>query len=184
MIAALAVAAALGASAASTAPAAPPRESPYWLKLYSLQPRRDSWTVGVELKSLDGAGEKVAALVEKNGGRLSQPLSSFPADATQRQLVAVVPAKTSAALLAALKKLGKVDEPVVRPISPAIPAAEAKEKLARLLKERSEQTAAYGSAPVGAAVVDELIAHLSSVVAADKEAVPEVLWNVTLRAKP
>lgn len=184
MIAALAVAAALGAQAAATSPAAPPRENPRWLKVYSLQPKRDTWTAEVKLKKLDGTAEKVAALVEKSGGRLTQPLASFASSPKERQLVAVVPAKNSDALLKALKKLGDVDAPVVRPLSPAIQAAEAKEKLALLLKERSEQTAAYGSAPLAAEVVDELIAHLSSVVAADKEAVPEVLWNVTLREKP
>lgn len=185
MIASILVASALSCGAA-TAPAAPAaaKERPRWLKVYPLSPRREAWNGTVEVKKLDGVAEKVVAAAEKNGGRLTQPLQTFPVDVHERQLVLVVPLKNATALLKAMRKLGTAADPDVRSVSEAAPIAEVKEKLSRLLKERAEQPAAYALTPASAEATDEIIEHLSAVVAADRAAVPEVLWNVTLRERP
>lgn len=170
MIAALLLAATLPCAAAD-------HPKPYWLKYYSLAPYRETWTGELAVKKLDVAVPKVVAAVEKNGGRLTQPLKNFVASASEQQLSLTVPQNKSKTLLSALRKLGKSPDPAARPGTSAIPLPEVREKLGLLKKER----AALERSPSTAEAVDEMIEHLTAVEAAGSATDGLILWNITVR---
>lgn len=183
MIAALLLLAS-AAAASSTAPSARPpevRERPYWLKTYSLAPYREAWRSDLSVKKLDAALPKVVAAIEKNGGRLTQPLANFARSADEQQLSVVVPLKKAKTLLAALRKLGKMEEPFMRPQAERIPLAQVREKLARLLKEKAEGQRELSRLPAAAEALDEMIEHLSNAEAAARSEGDEALWNMTVK---
>jgi hypothetical protein len=184
MIAALLLAAALPAAAATTpapAVASAARVKPYWIKNYSMAPYRETWSGDLAVKKLDAALPKIVAAVEKNGGKLTQPLKNFAGSSTEQQLSLTAPLKKSKGLLAALKKLGSGLDPVVRPAGAPIPLAEVREKLGRLTKERTENPAAFAQIPAAAEAVDEMIEHLANVEAVARSTDGEVLMNLTIR---
>lgn len=165
----------------TAAQAAAPRAEPYWLKTYSVTPYRETWTAELSVKKLDAALPKIVAAVEKDGGRLVQPLENFVASATEQQLSVIVPLKKSKALLKALRRLGKAADPAVRPHRAPVPLDEVREKLAALSKEKSEKWGALAQTPVAAAAVDEMIEHLTRVEAVSRATEPEALWNLTVK---
>lgn len=172
---------AVSAATPASAPAAT-HAKPYWLKTYSLAPYRESWGGDLEVKKVDEALPKIVEAIEKNGGRLTQPLKSFIASIDARQLSFIVPLKNSKALLTALRKLGKTD-PLVRPIGAPIPLADVREKLARIGKERAENKIAFGQMPAAAEAIDEIIEHLANVEAVGRTTDGEILWNLTVKEK-
>jgi hypothetical protein len=165
---------------AVSAAAAPPRPKPYWMKTYSLAPYRETWSGELAVKKLDAAVPKVAAAVEQNGGRLTQPLALFVRSSTEQQLALTVPLRNAKALLIALRKLGKT-EPAVRPIGEKIPLPEVREKLRVLSKEKFENAAALARTPAVSEAVDEMIEHLANVEAVARSTDGEVLWNLTVK---
>lgn len=167
------------AVAAAAAPA--PRAGPYWLKIYSTAPYHETWSGDLAVKNLDAAVPKVSAAVEKNGGRLTQPLALFARSTTEQQLSLTIPRKKAKALLAALRKLGAAAEPAVRPNGEMIPLEEVREKLAILTKEKNEKWGALAQTPAAAAAVDEMIEHLTNVEAVARSTDGEVLWNLTVK---
>ncbi len=167
------------AALASASPA--PHAKPYWLKTYSLAPYQETWRGELEVKKLDAALPKVVAAVEKSGGRLTQPLANFAGSSTEQQLSLIVPQKKARALLQALRRLGKVAEPAVRPNGAPIPLGEVREKLARLTKEKTENQVALAQTPAAAEAVDEMIEHLANVEAVARSTDGEVLWNLTVK---
>ena len=174
MIAALLLATSLTAAAA-------PRAKPYWIKTYSLAPYHETWSGDLMVKTLDAATPKVVDAVEKNGGRLLQPLTNFVRSATEQQLSLTIPLKKAKGLLAALRKIGKGLKPAVRPMGAPIPLDEVREKLGRLTKEKRENQVAFAQTPAAAEAVDEMIEHLANVEAVARSADGEVLWNITVR---
>lgn len=167
------------AVAAAASPSSPTR--PYWLKTYSPAPYRETWSGELSVKTLSVAMPKVAAAVEKGGGRLTQPLALFAGSATEQQLSLSVPRDKAKALLKALRKLGKAADPAVRPFGAPIPLDEVREKLARLTKEKREKWGALAQTPAAAEAVDEMIEHLSGVEAAALSTDGDVLWNLTVK---
>jgi hypothetical protein len=167
------------ASVAAAAPA--PRVRPYWMKTYSLAPYRETWSGELAVKKLDASLPKLVAAVEKGGGRLTQPLANFVGSPTEQQISWTVPQKKSKALLAAVRKLGKLPDPAVRPNGAAIPLDEVREKLARLTKEKTENQVALAQTPAAAEAVDEMIEHLANVEAVGRSTDGEVLWNLTVK---
>lgn len=167
---------------AGVASAAPmPHARPYWLKTYSLVPYHETWRGEISVKTLSVAMPKIAAAVEKGGGRLTQRLENFVGSSTEKQLSLTIPQKKSKALLAALRKLGRIQDPAVRPNGAAIPLEEVREKLARLTKEKTESQAALTQTPAAAEAVDEMIEHLANVEAVARSTDGEVLWNITVK---
>lgn len=169
------------AAAASAAPVA--RERPYWTKQYPLTPYQETWTGALAVKTLDAALPKVVAAVERNDGRLTQPLANFARSKTEQQLSLTVPLKKSKRLLKALRKLGKMDEPAVRGYGAPVPLDEVRAKIDALAKERKERATEYERTPAAAEAVDELIERLSSVESVARANAGVVLWNVTVRAE-
>lgn len=177
----LALLAALGASAAETK--APTRPKADWLKTYALQPYREIWSGPIEVKKLDAALPKLVAAVEKGGGKLTQPLANFPGTPDEQQISILVPLPAAKPLLKELRKLGKVEDPLVRRMRDPTPLPEVREKLGSLLKERAEQSLPFTQMPASAALVDALIEHLSAVIAVETSGGTEVLWNIVVREK-
>lgn len=169
----------LFAVCASAAPA--PHARPYWLKIYSLAPYRETWTGDLAVKKLDAALPKIVSAVEKEGGRLTQPLANFVGSKSEQQLSFTVPYKKSKALLASLRKLGKAENPAVRPNGEMIPLDEVRAKLARLTSEKNEKWGALAQTPAAAEAVDEMIEHLANVEAVARATDGEVLWNITVK---
>jgi hypothetical protein len=167
--------------AVSVAAAPAPHAKPYWIKTYSLAPYHETWSGDITVKKLAATLPKIVAALENGGGRLTQPLANFVGSETEKQMSLVVPQKKSKALLAALRKLGKMPDPAVRANGAAIPLDEVREKLARLTKERAEKQAALGQAPAAAEAVDEMIEHLSNVEAVARTTDGEILWNITVK---
>jgi hypothetical protein len=174
MIAWLLLAAALPAATA-------PHPKPYWIKTYSFSPYQETWTGELEVKKLDAAFPAVVAAVEKNDGKLTQPLTIFVGSISEKQLSLTVPRKKAKSLLAALRKLGKSPEPHVRPNGGAIRIDEVREKLALLTKEKNDNPVAFAQIPVVAGAVDEMIEHLANVEAVARSAEGVVLLNLTVR---
>ncbi len=128
----------LVAVTASAAPA--PRPKPYWIKQYSLTPYRETWTGELAVKKLADALPKLVAAVEKGGGRLTQPLANSVGSGTEQQLSVILPLKQAKPLLAALRKLGKAEDPAVRAHSEKVPLEEVREKLVKLTAEKNENS--------------------------------------------
>lgn len=166
-------------SAASAAPA--PRAKPYWLKIYSLAPYHETWSGELSVKKLDTALPKVLAAVEEGGGRLTQPPALFVGSSTEKQLSLTVPRKKAKALLAALRKIGKAEDPAVRANGELIPLEEIRAKLAVLTKEKNEKWGALAQTPAAAEAVDEMIEHLTHVESIARATEGEVLWNLTVK---
>lgn len=175
---------ALALLVALTAAAAPaPRAKPYWIKNYPMTAYRETWTSELAVKKADDAMPKVVAAVEKEGGRLTQPLSNFVASADARQIMFVVPLAKAKGALAAFKKLGKTTEPSVRPQGTPVDAKELRGKLEKLAKEKEDNPVAFAQVPLTTEVVDELLEHLKNAEAVERTAPSEVLWNLTVRDK-
>lgn len=176
----------LGAALASAAPPPPsfaPKE-PYWLKSYAVSPYKESWSAELAVEDLEKDLPKILKAVEKEGGRLTQPLESFPASRLDhsQQLSLTVPKKRAADLVKRLRKLWKMHEPLTRPLGTPIPLEEVRAKIDRLMKERTERAAALSQAPAAAEASEEILEYLLRLEAA-AVAEPVVLINVTVRGK-
>ena len=179
---ALVVLVAAGAAAAP-APAAPSKGI-YWLKTYSTAPHQESWNVELAVKDLERSLPKILKAVEKEGGRLTQPLETFPASKIDRsqQLSLAIPRKGAASLVKRLRKLGELSEPRVLPLGTPIPLDEVRAKIARLMKERAERAAELARVPAAAEASEEI---LEGLLGAEAAAVREasVLFNITVRGR-
>jgi len=172
------------AVSAAAAPAPGPKAQharPYWLKTYALAPYHETWSGALAVKKLDAALPKVIAAIEKGGGRLTQPEALFIRSATEKQLSLTVPRGKAKSLLAALRKLGKAEDPAVRSTGETIPLDEVRTKLALLKNEKAERWSALALTPAAAEAVDEIIEHLTGVEAVATATDGEVLWNLTVK---
>ncbi|MEK7382655.1 MAG: hypothetical protein AAB262_05140 [Elusimicrobiota bacterium] len=172
---------------AAPAPSTPPFPSKgvYWLKTYSTSPHKESWNAELVVKDLDLALPKILKAVEKEGGKLTQPLESFPASRIDhsQQLTLAIPKKGAQALIKRLRKLGELPEPRVSPLGAPIPLNEVRAKIDRLLKEKTERAAAFAQVPVAAEASDEILEHLLMVEAVASRAEVVVLLNLALRGR-
>lgn len=180
---------ALGAAfaAAAPAPSAPsfaPRE-PYWLKTYSTASRQESWNAELAVVDLDKALPRVLEDVEKGGGKLTQPLQTFPASKTDRsqQLSLTIPKKGAESLVKRLRKLGKISDPLKRPLAAPVPLDEVRAKISRLMKEKIERASALSQVPAAAEASEEILEHLLLVEAVAARAESLVLLNLTVRGR-
>lgn len=160
-----------------------PASAAHWMKTHALAPYGESWNSELVVADLAAALPEVEKAVTKAGGRLVQPLSVMAAGEGVQQVMLTVEPKRAKALTKALRKLGTLGEPRVSASQLASETLDIKEKLAALLKERSEQEAAYRKIPATAQAVDEIIAHLTDAQAAATAGRSAVLWNLTVRRR-
>jgi hypothetical protein len=172
-------------AAAGALDAAPSGGQPYWFKFYSTAPYAEIWTGELVVKDADRALPKVVEAVEKSGGKLSQPLSTFAGSAKdhQQQLTFSIPGKKTKALLKAMRKLGTLAEPAVRPMGAPIPLDEVRAKIDKMMKERTEHAAELAKVPAASAAEEEILEHLLMVEEVAQRTDTEVRFNLLVRQK-
>lgn len=161
------------------------RPSPQWLKTYSLSPYKEFWTLRVEVPSLEKDRPKILNIFSKAGARLIQPLESFPSskiDKTQ-QLSFKLGLKAAKAALKRLRKVGSFLEPATRPSAEPVPIPEVKDKIQRLISEKTAHAKELASMPAVSAVVDELLEQLLMVEVVQGKTDTEVLLNMTIQER-
>lgn len=159
--------------------------SPHWLKIYSLLPYKEHWSLAISVRDIKKDLPRVLAAFSKSGGALIQTLESFPSSpsAGTQQLSYTLSAQSAAKVLKALRKVGDFPAPLVRPAVEPVPLAEVKDKIKRLMGERAARAKELAGMPAVSAAVDELLEHLLLVEAVHEKADAEVLLNVTVQEK-
>lgn len=175
------------AASASAAPAPRALRSgePYWFKIYSTAPYRESWTGELVVKDL---ARDLPALVEKiktGGGALTQPPGNFVSSRkdSSQQLSFSIPSKDAKALVAAMRGLGTMDDPTIRALGVPIPLAEVQAKIKVLMKEKTDRAAALAKVPAAAAAEEEILEHLLLVEDVAKRTETQVLFNLLVRQR-
>jgi hypothetical protein len=178
----------LCAPALAAAPPAdyiPRSEAPYWFKTYSTAPYQEIWTAELVVKNLNADLPKLVSAVEKGGGALTQPLSTFISSKTDhtQQIVFSIPGEKAKLLLKSLRKIGELPEPAVRPLSLRIPIDEVRAKIKVLMAEKTERAAELKKAPATAAAAEEILEHLLLVEEVYDRTDGEVRFNLSVRQK-
>lgn len=178
--------AAAAAFAASPAPDAPRMSEPYWTKAYSTAPYKEIRTGELALRSWDNDLPKFVAAIEKNGGKLDQPLTtavvSIPGKSLQTSFSA--PGKKIDGVLKALKKLGELSDLAVRPMGTPIPLDEIRVKIDRIMKEKSAHGAELAKVPAAAEAQEEVLEQLLLVEEVAKHgADAEIRVNLLVKQK-
>jgi hypothetical protein len=179
------------ATAAKTAaPAAPQLQgtqdgSPYWFKTYSTAPYAEMWTGDLALKDFAGDLPRVLKAIKANDGALTQPLGNLISSRRDQsqQLTFSLPRDNAKALLKALRALGDMPQPVVRPMGAPIPLEEVRAKIAVMMKEKSAHGADLARVPAAAAAEEEILEHLLMVEELATRVVIETRFNLTVRQK-
>lgn len=189
--AALAVLLACGASGASAAPSKSAASvSPEalsdtavdWLRLYSLSPYHETWTMTAEVKDLKKGIPRVVKALEEHGGTPVVPLANSAGSASEgtQQLVYRLSAQDAPAALKALGKVAKTAPPVIRPAGEKLPAAEIKAKRHALAKEKEDNAAALARMPAVSGLVNAALGHLDAAEAVAERGQGQVTLNLTL----
>ncbi len=174
--------------AASTAsPAAPefPTAAPYWLKVYSTVPFRETWSENLAVGNLEKDLPRVLKALSAGGGLLDGKLKTFVSSRTARtqQLVLTVPRARAGALQARLRKLGTLSTPTTGVIGGPIPRAEVRAKIDALMKERVDHAAEFDKMPVARAVTEEVLESLLRAEAAAKSDSENVRVDLLVRQR-
>lgn len=149
-------------SSAVAAPDLPTAAAPYWLKVYSTVPFRETWAESLAVGNLEKDLPRALKAIAAGGGVLNGKLKTFVSSRTARtqQLVLTVPRARAAALQARLRKIGTLSVPTVGVIGAPIPRAEVKAKIDALMKERVDHAAEFDKMPVARAVIEEVLESL------------------------
>lgn len=159
--------------------------NPYWFKTYSTAPYKEIWTGDLALKDFANDLPKVVKAIESNGGALTQPLKDFVSSRKDQsqQLTFSLPRDNARILLKALRKLGEMQDPSVRPMGVPIPLEEVRAKIAVMMKEKAERGAELARVPAAAAAEEEILEHLLMVEELATRTVVEVRFNLLVRQK-
>ena len=187
--AALLSSAALSCLADDSPPAAVLSSTPpakYWLRMYPLQPYAEFWRMDLQVPDLKKGLPKVLDALAKNGGTPVMPVANEAASPSQKmqQLSYRLSRPMSARALKALQDLGSVQTLTKSPGAYAGVREEAREKLKKLNAEAESNRDALARMPNTAALVGELIEHLSLVDQTSSDAEGRILLNLELRQAP
>ena len=180
----------LGSSlAASTAHAAravsktPAPQPLTYLKIYSLAPFKEHWTLTLKVRSLAKARDAVLKTFSEAGAVMTHSLESFPSSQQTQQLSYTLSKTKATAVLKKLRKVGSVGDPRVLTSADPVDLPEIQEKLGKLEGERAAHVKELESMPAISALVGELIHHLAEVRAVYSTTDAEVLLNMTIEEK-
>jgi hypothetical protein len=181
----VALCAPLSAATGPSFDVAPTPGEPYWFKTYSTAPYKEIWSAELVVKNLDGELPKIVAAIQKNGGSLDQPPSNSASSRTAetQQLIVSVPGKKSKGVMKALRKLGRLADPVVRPQGVPIPIAEIRAKINLIMKEKSEHAKDLAKVPSAAAAQEEILEHLLLVEEVYQRTDTEIRVNLLVKQK-
>jgi hypothetical protein len=158
----------------------------YWLRLYPLPAYGSIWRMSLAVSDFNKSLPKITAALEKKGGEPVAPLANMAGSRKGKfqQLSYRLPAATAEAALAAVQKLGEVEELQKNPgFDPAV-HAEVEQKLDQLKTESASNADALAKMPSILAAASEIRAHLEQVRAADIAAAGRVLLNLQVRERP
>jgi hypothetical protein len=164
---------------------APRNGEPYWFKSYSTAPYKEIWSAELTVKNLDAGLPKIVEAIQKNGGVLDQPPSNSASSVTEhtQQLILSVPGKKSKGLVKALRKLGTMFDPTIRPQGAPIPIDEIRSKISVLMKEKSEHAADLAKVPAAAAAEEEILEHLLLVSEVAERTDTQIRVNLLVKQK-
>ncbi|MBI4346513.1 MAG: hypothetical protein HY553_06640 [Elusimicrobia bacterium] len=171
---------ALWACAGGPAFAQTPPHSEYWLRVYPKPEVGEIWRLSITVKDFQRGLDRAVELLNKRGQSVL-PLQNMAGSEKGgfQQLSYRLPADAAPKVLAALQKLGEVEDVQKRPaVQPGV-REEVQEKLAKLRGERER----LGELPATRSAVAEIVAHLESVEKAEDAAKARVLLNLQLQAK-
>jgi len=154
-----------------------------WLKIYSLSPVEEVWTMNLEVKNLPKKLEKVLAAFKKNGAVLDRAIKYFPRTFTEQQLSYQVSREGGKKIQKRLSKIGRLGKLRVRRKIPRGVRAEALDKLVKLRTERDLHARELAGMPVISKIVHELIVHLAIVEAVRAQTQSKVKINITIRER-
>ena len=155
-----------------------------WLKIYSLAPYKERWTLTISVANLDRGRASVEKTMSEAGAVLTHPLENFPASARSQQLSYTLPKMAAERALKKLKKAGKFPPPIVLTSAEPVSLPEVREKLDRLNAERGAHLKELQAMPAVSALVAETINHLATVKKVVESTEAEVLLNITIEQKP
>ena len=157
----------------------------YWLKTYSLSPYKEYWTLVIEVRKLDRDLPKILIIFSEGKAKLTQPFATFPASKIEhsQQLSYRLELKSAKKALKNLRKIAAFPEPLVRPAAEVVPMAEVKDKINRLISEKTAHSKELSAMPALSAIVDELLEQLLLVEAVRDKTDAEVLLNMTIQEK-
>lgn len=184
ILAGLAVAG-LAVASSAQAPSTPTPVAEYWLRVYPMPAYGEIWRLTLSVADFKKALPKAIEILNKRGDSVL-PLENMAGSEKGgfQQLSYRFPAEAAPKALAALQKLGDVEELQKNPgVSPAV-QGEVREKLAKLKSERDANAKALANIPTIGAAVAEIISHLETVERANTDAAGRVLLNVQLRQRP
>lgn len=158
---------------------------PYWFKFYSTAPYAEIWTGDLVMNDVTIGLPKLVAAIEKSGGKLDQPLKNFVSSATDhsQQLTFSIPQKKAKDAVKAMRKLGTMADPAVRPLGEPIPVEEVRAKIAAIMKEKTDRAAELAKVPAAAAAQEEILEHLQLVEEVAARAQTEVRFNLQVTQK-
>lgn len=165
---------------AGVSPRAQAPASEYWLRVCPKPEAGEIWRLSISVRDFRKGLDKAVELLNGRGQSVL-PMQNMAGSEKSgfQQLSYRLPADAAPKVLAALQKLGDVEDLQKNPaVHPGV-REEVQEKLARLRGERAK----LGDLPVTRAAVDEIVAHLESVEKADREARMRVLLNLQIQAK-
>ena len=164
---------------------APRSGEPYWFKTYSTAPYKEIWSAELTVKNLDAGLPKVVEAIQKSGGVLDQPPSNSASSATEhtQQLILSIPGKSSKGLVKALRKLGTMFDPMIRPQGAPIPVGEIRSKIDAIMKEKSEHAAELAKVPAAAAAEEEILEHLLLVAEVADRTDTQIRVNLLVKQK-
>ncbi len=156
-----------------------------WIKTYSLSPYSEMWNVSVTVKNFPNDLPKVMKALESVGATLNIPTGQSVGSASDRsqQLSYKLSEKAAKEALNKLKKFDPKVAPRMTHNGELINTSEVGEKLGHLVDERNMHRAELQTMPSIAAMVDEMIEHLSMVKKVREAVETQVLLNMTVREK-
>ncbi len=181
-LAAIALVAALWAQAAPEAERFLPTFTQDWTKTYSPAPFKESWSATISVKDLDRGLTAILSAAKDAGASLTGPLESFPRSETEKsqQLSFVVPAAAAAKFFKTLGKIGASSAAIKRPLGESVSAAEVKNKIDRLMADKSAHGKELAVMPAVSSLLDETLERLFLAEAILRKASTQVLFNLTV----
>lgn len=157
----------------------------YWLKTYSLSPFKEHWTVTVAVKDLGRDLPRIRDEFSKVKAQLRQSFENYATSKAERsqQLSYRLSGPAAKTILKKLKKMGAVDQALVRPELDLPPLDEVKAKIGKLIAVKKNHAALLKRMPDVAAIVDEILEHLLFVEHLQEDDGSAVLLNITVRQK-
>ena len=158
----------------------------YWMRLYPLPAYGSIWRLSLVVADFKKTLPKITAALAKKGGEPLVPLSNMAGSEKNKfqQLSYRLPAATAEAALAAVQKLGEVEELQKNPGFDPATHAEVEGNLSQLRGEAGSGAESLAKMPSIQAAVSDIIAHLERVRSADIAAAGRVLLNLQVRERP